>query len=185
MWASSLKHFPVYVAERVDACGLCCPGSLASQFSVTFCPIEADGGGGREGRRWTIPPTFESAPGVGWGGAGHWRLVCFLCAPPSQVPAGTKQPGILGPAHPSASPGPSTHGWWQFPTMADLWVDSSFPALASQLPYKQPREPAPCFKYIYLKYPWTARRSNQSINPEYSLEGRILKLKLQYFGHLM
>ena len=37
--------------------------------------------------------------------------------------------------------------------------------------------------------PWTARRSNQSIlketNPEYSLEGLILKLKLQYFGHLM
>ena len=40
-----------------------------------------------------------------------------------------------------------------------------------------------------LKVPWTARRSNQSIlreiNPEYSLEGRMLKLKLQYFGHLM
>ena len=37
--------------------------------------------------------------------------------------------------------------------------------------------------------PWTARRSNQSIlkeiSPEYSLEGLILKLKLQYFGHLM
>ena len=37
--------------------------------------------------------------------------------------------------------------------------------------------------------PWTARRSNQSIlketNPEYSLEGLILKLKLQYFGHLV
>ena len=37
--------------------------------------------------------------------------------------------------------------------------------------------------------PWTARRSNQSIlkeiNPEYSLEGLILKLKLQYFGHLI
>ena len=37
--------------------------------------------------------------------------------------------------------------------------------------------------------PWTAKRSNQSIlkevNPEYSLEGLMLKLKLQYFGHLM
>ena len=37
--------------------------------------------------------------------------------------------------------------------------------------------------------PWTTRRSNQSIlkeiNPEYSLEGLMLKLKLQYFGHLM
>ena len=40
-----------------------------------------------------------------------------------------------------------------------------------------------------LKVLWTARRSNQSIlrkiNPEYSLEGPMLKLKLQYFGHLM
>ena len=40
-----------------------------------------------------------------------------------------------------------------------------------------------------LKVPWRARRSNQSIlkeiNPEYSLEGVMLKLKLQYFGHLM
>ena len=40
-----------------------------------------------------------------------------------------------------------------------------------------------------LRVPWTARRSNQSIlkeiNPEYSLEGLMLKLRLQYFGHLM
>ena len=40
-----------------------------------------------------------------------------------------------------------------------------------------------------LESPWTSRRSNQSIlkeiNPEYSLEGLRLKLKLQYFGHLM
>ena len=40
-----------------------------------------------------------------------------------------------------------------------------------------------------LQVPWTAKRSNQSIlkeiNPEYSLEGLMLKLKLQYFGHLM
>ena len=41
----------------------------------------------------------------------------------------------------------------------------------------------------HLRVPWTARRSNQSILkeicPEYSLEGLMLKLKLQYFGHLM
>ena len=40
-----------------------------------------------------------------------------------------------------------------------------------------------------MRLPWTARRSNQStlkeISPEYSLEGLMLKLKLQYFGHLM
>ena len=41
----------------------------------------------------------------------------------------------------------------------------------------------------HLRVPWIARRTSQSmlkeINPEYSLEGPILKLKLQYFGHLM
>ena len=40
-----------------------------------------------------------------------------------------------------------------------------------------------------MRVPWTARRANQSIlkesNPEYSLEGLMLKLKLQYIGHLM
>ena len=40
-----------------------------------------------------------------------------------------------------------------------------------------------------MRVPWTARRSNQyilkEISPEYSLEGLMLKLKLQYFGHLM
>ena len=45
-----------------------------------------------------------------------------------------------------------------------------------------------CWRRV-LRVPWTARRSNQSIlkeiNPEYSLEGLMLKLKLQYFGHLM
>ena len=45
-----------------------------------------------------------------------------------------------------------------------------------------------CWKGL-LRVPWTARRSNQSIlkeiSPEYSLEGLMLKLKLQYFGHLM
>ena len=45
-----------------------------------------------------------------------------------------------------------------------------------------------CWRQL-LRFPWTARRSNQSIvkeiSPEYSLEGLILKLKLQHFGHLM
>ena len=43
-----------------------------------------------------------------------------------------------------------------------------------------------CWRRL-LRVPWTARKSNQSIlkeiNPEYSLEGLLLKLKLQYFGH--
>ena len=45
-----------------------------------------------------------------------------------------------------------------------------------------------CWRRL-LRVPWTARRSNQSIlkeiNPEYSLKGPMVKLKLQYFGHLM
>ena len=45
-----------------------------------------------------------------------------------------------------------------------------------------------CWRRL-LRVPWTARKSNQSIlkeiSPEYSLEGLMLKLKLQYFGHLM
>ena len=42
-----------------------------------------------------------------------------------------------------------------------------------------------CWRRL-LRVPWTARRSNlKEINPEYSLEGIVLKLKLQYFGHLM
>ena len=45
-----------------------------------------------------------------------------------------------------------------------------------------------CWRRL-LRVPWTAKRSNQSIlkeiSPEYSLEGLMLKLKLQYFGHLL
>ena len=45
-----------------------------------------------------------------------------------------------------------------------------------------------CWRRL-LRVPWTSRKSNQSIlkeiSPEYSLEGLLLKLKLQYFGHLM
>ena len=45
-----------------------------------------------------------------------------------------------------------------------------------------------CWRRL-LRVPWTARRSNQSIlkeiSPEYSLEGLMMKLKLQYFGHLI
>ena len=46
-----------------------------------------------------------------------------------------------------------------------------------------------CWRRLLRRVPWTARRSNQSIlkeiSPEYSLEGLMLKLKLQYFGHLI
>ena len=61
-----------------------------------------------------------------------------------------------------------------------------------ELDYKQSWAPKNwCFWTVVLdlRVPWTARRSNQSIlkeiSPEYSLEGLMLKLKLQFFGHLM
>ena len=54
---------------------------------------------------------------------------------------------------------------------------------------KAERRRIDAFELWLLRVPWTARRSNQSIlkeiNPKYSLEGLMLKLKLQYFGHLM
>ena len=54
---------------------------------------------------------------------------------------------------------------------------------------KAERQRTDSFWRRLLRVPWTARRSNQSIwkeiSPEYSLEGLMLKLKLQYFGHLM
>ena len=63
-----------------------------------------------------------------------------------------------------------------------------------ELDYKESWAPKNWFFWLWcwrrlLRIPWTARRSNQSIlteiSPEYSLEGLVLKLKLQYFGHLM
>ena len=62
-----------------------------------------------------------------------------------------------------------------------------------ELDYKESWAPMNwCFELCWrrlLRVPWTARRSNQSIlneiSPEYSLEGLMLKLKLQYFGHLI
>ena len=87
-------------------------------------------------------------------------------------------------------PGSSVHGISQARILE--WV------VISSGESSQPRDPT-CISCIgrwilyhcrrFLRIPWTARRSNKSIakeiNPEYSLEGLMLKLKLQYFGHLM
>ena len=56
-------------------------------------------------------------------------------------------------------------------------------------PLRTRKESCVCVLRRLLRVTWAARRSNQSIlsviNPEYSLEGLMLKLKLQYFGHLL
>ena len=80
----------------------------------------------------------------------------------------------------------------------DLWFiskkhSSRFYNFLLLFPYKADCQRIDAFKLWcwrrLLRIPWTERKSNQSIlkeiNPEYSLEGLMLKLKLQYFGHLM
>ena len=89
-------------------------------------------------------------------------------------------------------------GWWHyFPTKVHLVNAMIFPVVrygcASWTIKKAEWQRIDAFELWYwrrlLRVPWTARRSNQSIlkeiTPEYSLEGLKLKLKLQYFGHLM
>ena len=101
---------------------------------------------------------------------------------------------------------PEYWSWWPFPPPGDLsnpGMEPRSPALqADFLLCEPPGAPTVkksecqridafelwCWRRL-LRVPWTARRSNQSllkdISPEYSLEGLMLKLKLQYFGHLM
>ena len=75
------------------------------------------------------------------------------------------------------------------PTMPETWVRS----LGREDPLEKGRATTPVFwpgEFPWTpRVPWTAKRSNQSIlreiSPNYSLEGLMLKLKLQYFGHLM
>ena len=83
-----------------------------------------------------------------------------------------------------ADQGPSSQGYRFSSSHVWIW----------ELEYKESWEPKNwCFELWcwgrLLRVPWTARRSNQSIlkeiSPEYALEGLRLKLKLQYFGHLM
>ena len=85
--------------------------------------------------------------------------------------------------HYFANKGPSSRSFDFSNSHAWMW----------ELYYKESWAPKnPCFWIVVLektRVPWTPRRSNQSIreeiSPEYSLEGLMLKLKLQYFGHLM
>ena len=79
---------------------------------------------------------------------------------------------------------------WSFPETT--WNGTTLSLLLANRIYASILLYFKCFlHWRFFKVPWTARRSNQSIlivkeiNPEYSLEGLMLELKLQYFGHLM
>ena len=90
---------------------------------------------------------------------------------------------ILKSRHYFASKGPSGQGYGFSSGHVWMW----------ELDYKAEHRSIDAFELWcwrrLLRIPWTARRSNQSIlkeiSPEYSLKGLMLKLKLQYFGHLM
>ena len=77
--------------------------------------------------------------------------------------------------------GPLTQGFWGF-----FWINTYYSTKAEH--WRIDALELQCWRKP-LRVPWTARRPNQSIlkeiNPEYSLERLMLKLKLQYFGHLM
>ena len=85
--------------------------------------------------------------------------------------------------HHFASKGPSSQGYGSSSGHVWMW----------ELDYKEEHQRIDAFEMWcwrrLFRVPWSARRSNQSIlkeiSPEYSLEGLMLKLKLQYFGHLM
>ena len=95
-------------------------------------------------------------------------LPCWTAAAAAAATAVHLDPTLLPPLRPSRQ---TPQVFWNFPKSSrridafELW----------------------CWRRL-LRVPWTARRSNQSIlkeiSPEYSLEGLLLKLKLQYFGHL-
>ena len=74
---------------------------------------------------------------------------------------------------------------WQPIVIEKIWLFSLLPLVKM----KHLKFLTQSFIILPSRVPWTARRSNQSIlkenSPEYSLEGLMLKLKLQYFGHLM
>jgi len=72
--------------------------------------------------------------------------------------------------------------FFQLPCMGGIWTIKK--AECQRIDALEPW----CWRRLF-RVPWTARRSNQSIlkeiNPKYSLEGLMLKLNIQYFGHLM
>ena len=100
-----------------------------------------------------------------------WELEAPL---PSHPSSGRGNSEDHGKAHPRSNKGPSSQGYGFSSGHVWMWEFNAFELW--------------CWRRL-LRVPWTARRSNQSIlkeiSPEYSLEGLMLKLKLQCFGHLM
>ena len=133
--------------------------------------------------RWQptrLPHPWDSL-GKNTGVGCHFLLQCMKVK--SESEAVQSCPTLSNPMDCSL-PGSSVHGF----SKQEYWSGVPLPS-----PKKAERQRINAFELWcwrrFLRVPWTARRSNQSIlheiNPEYSLEGPMLKLKLQYFGHLM
>ena len=128
----------------------------------------------------------------------HRYMYAVLCAVLSRsvVSNSLQHHGLLCPwDSPGRNTGVGCHALLQgiFPTQGSNphllhWQADSFPSEPPGKPRYMYNDTSICC-YKLLRVPWTAKRSNQSIlkeiNPEYSLEGLMMKLKLQYFGHLM
>ena len=122
------------------------------------------------------------SPGKNTGVGCHFLLQCMKVKNESEVAQSCL---TLRDPMDCSLPGSSIHGIFQARVLE--WVTISFSNKKIWVPKNW------CFGTLMwrrlLRVPWTARRSNQfilkEISPEYSLEGLMLKLKLQYFGHLI
>ena len=124
----------------------------------------------------TINPSNKHRTGFP-GGSDSKESVCNA-GDPSLIPGSGRSPGELANKHPYSQ----SFGFSSSHIRCESWTikkaeHQTIDAFELQ-----------CWRRL-LRAPWTTRRSNQStlkkINPEYSLEGQMLKLKLQYFGHLI
>ena len=142
----------------------------------------------RRRRPARLPRPWDS-PGKNTGVGCHFLLQCMKVKRESEVAQSC--PTLSNPVDCSL-PGSSVHGIFQARVLE--WGAIAFSYRYERWTIKKAEHRRItafelwCWRRL-LRVPWTARRSNQSIlkkiNPDYSLEGLMLKLKLQYFGHLM
>ena len=147
--------------------------------------------------RWQLTrlPCPWDSPGKNTGVGCHFLLQCMKVKSESEVTQSyptLSNPTLGGSLTLRSLPGSSIHGILQARVLEWGAIAFSYGCESWTIKKAECRR-TDAFKLWcwrrFLRVPWTARRSNQSIlkeiEPEYSLEGLMLKLKLQYFGHLM
>ena len=147
--------------------------------------------------RWQLTrlPCPWDSPGKNTGVGCHFLLQCMKVKSESEVTQSyptLSNPTLGGSLTLRSLPGSSIHGILQARVLEWGAIAFSYGCESWTIKKAECRR-TDAFKLWcwrrFMRVPWTARRSNQSIlkeiEPEYSLEGLMLKLKLQYFGHLM